>query len=79
MSCPFICSRCGQQLGLEAYISRSEIYCKEHQLAGSMVVDENELHLIYHLISCQSYRDLVAVELPMDFKFKIARLFECLE
>jgi DNA repair protein RecO (recombination protein O) len=72
---PFICGECSQLLETAAFICESEGWCFDHQPSGSQFWGENELEQFYRLAISQSYREICAEKVSMDFKAKVERFF----
>ncbi len=73
---PFMCHECGEPLLCEAYYAQHEIFCAQHACAHACFFKQEDLQLIYLLTACQSYNDLITVQLPTDFKMKVFTFFE---
>lgn len=76
LTCPFICDQCRQPLLQAAYFLESEWRCSEDRPTGALYLSEQELQLIYQLVSCQKYGDLTSIVLSLDLKAKIGHFFQ---
>ena len=76
LTCPFICHHCQQPILEQAFFSEGEWQCFQHQSLDALNFSEEELLVIYQLVSTKKFGDLVQITLPPDLKLKVELFFK---
>ncbi len=72
---PLECLFCQAILKEKAFHFQGESFCEPHRTAGTIEFDEEEIRLLEHLATCQSFQGIATIVLSDQFKGKFNFVF----
>lgn len=74
---PLSCSVCQVEITAPLYYVQEECFCSLHVQSGAFSLADDELRLIEHLATSQSFSSLATLMLSQELKGKISYFFAC--